>query len=332
MIARRTVLAGLACLPVTAIASPAPAGFVERLSPRFDALVPPSAKVERVATGFRWAEGPVWVTQGDYLLFSDPPANIVYRWHAKDGVRPFLSPAGFQGKIPPTVREAGLNGMAIGLSGRLLAADSGTRAIVEIDLATRKRRILADRFDRKRFNSPNDLCVAPSGIIYFTDPTYGLADGDTSPLRELDHNGLYALLPDGKVILLDGGHKRPNGVAITPDGRTLYVTLSDESQPEVRAYRLGDDGMPTGQHLFCDMRADLARGRPGLPDGIKVIRDGHVIATGPGGVHVLSQEGERLGIIGTGKAVANCCLGKDGASLFLTSSDSLAVIPFNAYR
>lgn len=332
MIARRSLLAGLASLPVAAMAAPAPAGFVKRLSPKLDAILPPSATVEFLAEGFRWAEGPVWVPQGDYLLFSDPPANIVYRWRPEDGAKPFLSPAGFQGAIPAGVREAGLNGLTIDKKGALIAADSGTRAIVRIDLQTRKRTILADRFDGKRFNSPNDLCIAPSGMIYFTDPPYGFTDGDKSALRALPHNGLYMLAPDGKVVLIDDTHHRPNGVAIAPDGLTLYLALSDEKQPEVRAYRLGADGRPTGQRLFQDFCGDLAQGLPGLPDGIKVAPSGHVFATGPGGVHILTPEGEPIGLIGTGKAVANICLGQDGTSLFLTSSDRLARIVMRRNR
>jgi gluconolactonase len=326
MIGRRTVIAGLASLPVAAMAAPAPTGFVKRLNPGLDAIIPPSATVEFLAEGFRWAEGPVWIAQGDYLLFSDPPANIVYRWRKGEGAQPFLSPAGFQGDIPAGVREAGLNGLTTDKDGALIAADSGTRAIVRVDLKSRQRTILADQFDGKRFNSPNDLCIAPSGILYFTDPPYGFTDGDESALRELPYNGLYMRTPDGTVTLIDGSHHRPNGVAIAPDGRTLYLALSDEKQPEVRAYTLGADGRPTGQRLFHDFREGLAQGLPGLPDGIKVGPKGHVFATGPGGVHIFTSEGEALGLVGAGKAVANICFGAGGASLFLTSSDRLARI------
>jgi len=321
------MLASLAAMPVAAMAAdPANVGSVTRLSPALDRIIAPSASVEILAQGFRWAEGPVWVPQGDYLLFNDPPANILYRWRAGQGAKPFLSPSGLQTAVPPGVREAGLNGLAIDKAGQLIAADSGTRAIVRIDLQTTKRTILADRFQAKRFNSPNDLCIAPSGAIYFTDPPYGFADGDASSLREVGHNGLYALTPDGDVALLDGSHRRPNGVALSPDGRTLYLALSDETQPEVRAYTLDAEGRPVGQRLFHDMRSQRAQGLPGLPDGIKVAPDGHVFATGPGGVHILTPDGTLLGIVGTGKSVANCCFGANGKSLFMTSSDKLAVI------
>ncbi|WP_416465428.1 SMP-30/gluconolactonase/LRE family protein [Sphingomonas sp. VDB2] len=332
MIARRTVLASLAAMPLAAIAvgksvaGSATMGSVTRLSAALDRIIAPSASIEILAHGFRWAEGPVWVPQGDYLLFSDPPANIVYRWRAGLGAQPFLSPAGLQTAVPPGIREAGLNGLAIDKTGQLIAADSGTRAIVRIDLQTTKRIILADRFQSRRFNSPNDLCIAPSGTIYFTDPPYGFADGDASSLREIDHNGLYALTPDGDVALLDGNHRRPNGVALSPDGRTLYLALSDEKRPEVRAYTLDAKGRLIDQRLFHDMRSQRAQSLPGLPDGIKVAPNGHVFATGPGGVHILTPDGVLLGIVGTGKAVANCCFGANGKSLFMTSSDSVAII------
>ena len=306
-------------------------GSITRLSPALDRIIAPSAFVETLAEGYRWAEGPVWVPQGDFLLFSDPPSNIVYRWKDGHGAQPFLSPSGLQSAIPPGIREAGLNGLAIDKAGHLIAADSGTRAIVRIDLNSTKRTILADRYQSKRFNSPNDLCIAKSGTIFFTDPPYGLAEADASPLRELEHNGLYALTPDGAVILLDGSRRRPNGVSLSPDERTLYLALSDENHPEIYAYTLDASGRPSGQRLFHDMRSQRAKGYPGLPDGIKVAPSGHVFATGPGGVHILTPEGELLGIVGTGKAVANCCFGQNGTRLFLTSSNRLAAVDLRQF-
>jgi gluconolactonase len=326
MIGRRTLLAGLGCLPIAAVARVADAAGVVRIDPGLDRIIAPSARVEFLASGFRWAEGPVWAAGQDCLFFNDPPSNILYRWRAGDGAKPFLSPSGLQTPVPAGIREAGLNGLAIDADGALIAADSGTRAIVRIDLASGERRILIDRFEGKRFNSPNDLCIAASGAIYFTDPTYGLAEGDASPLRELDQRGLYRLAPDGKVTLLDGDHRRPNGVALSPDGRTLYLALSDEKQPEVLAYKLDGDGLPTGRRLFRDMRAELAQGQPGLPDGIKVDARGHVFATGPGGVHVCAPDGQLLGMIRTGKAIANCAIDAAGGRLFLTSADRLAMV------
>ena len=302
-------------------------GAVTRLSPALDRVLPRSARISVLATGFKWAEGPAWSERDKCLFFADPPSNTLYRWRQGEGARPFLKPSGLQGAVPTAIREPGLNGLAIDASGMLIAADSGTRAIVHVDPATGQRKVLADRYQGKRFNSPNDLCLAPSGIIYFTDPTYGLAQGDDSPLRELDHCGLYALLPSGEVRLLDGSHRRPNGVALSNDGRTLYLALSDEKEPDVLAYTLDQRGFPAGSHLFYNMQQALNRGLPGLPDGIKTSANGHVFATGPGGVHVLTPEGEALGLISTGKTIANCCLDSFGKRLFLTSSDMIALVP-----
>ncbi|WP_242123645.1 SMP-30/gluconolactonase/LRE family protein [Sphingobium sp. Sx8-8] len=333
MTSRRMFLTGLASLPVSTVAraetAAANIGSITRLSPALDGIIAPAASISLLAKGFRWAEGPVWVPRDNGLLFNDPPSNVLYRWRAEGGARPLLSPSGLQGVVPPGIREAGLNGLALDAAGALIAADSGTRAIVRVDPRTGKRTILADRFEGKRFNSPNDLCVAPSGMIYFTDPPYGLTDGDTSSLRELDYSGLYALGPDGKLTLLDRSHRRPNGVAVSPDGRTLYLALSDERQPEVHAYALDAHGLATGQRLFYDMRVHREKGLPGLPDGIKVAPDGHVFATGPGGVHILTAQGQALGLASTGKTVANCCFDLGGRRLFMTSSDMLAVLPLN---
>ena len=331
MIGRRTFVTALAMLPLAQTlaraADDAPTPGIDRLDPALDRILAPDARVDIIARGYRWAEGPAWVSQGNYLLFNDPPSNILYRWTRAQGVTPFLSPSGLQTSVPEGIREPGLNGIAITASGMLVGADSGTRAIVQIDLRTRQRRILADRYEGKRFNSPNDLCVAPSGAIYFTDPPYGLAQADDSPLRELDFCGLYRLDPDGSVTLLDRSHRRPNGVGLSPDGTTLYLALSDEKRPVLLAYPLDAKGQTGMSRLFLDMHAELATGDPGLPDGMDVGPHGHVFATGPGGVHVCAPDGQRLGIIRTSKAIANCCIGERGRTLFLTSSDMLAMVP-----
>lgn len=330
MIDRRSVLAGIAAVPLldAARVGAKETGFgtVHRLDPQLDKIIAPGASIRLLSSGFQWTEGPVWVPRENCLLFTDPPKNTLHRWSAAKGVEVFLRPSGLQTPVPASIREPGLNGLALDVSGRLIAADSGSRAIVRIDLANRQRETLVDRFEGKRFNSPNDLCIAKSGAIYFSDPTYGLAEDAVSSLRELSWCGLYRLSPNGKVEVLDRDHRRPNGVALSPDGRTLYLSLSDETQPEVLAYTLDENGMPTDRRRFLDLRADYAAGRPGLPDGIKVSASGHVFATGPGGIHVCTGAGQVLGIIDTGKAISNCAIGQNGKALYLTSSDSVAVI------
>ena len=335
---RRALLAGMAAIPLAACASriagpdspPAPhVGGVIQFDPALERIIDPSVRPEVLATGYGWAEGPVWVPAG-YLLFNDPGNNVMYRYVPGGKVEEFLRPSGLAGTVPPEIREAGANGMAIDPAGRLVFADSGTRAIAAIDLDTMRRTDLVDRYEGRRFNSPNDLAIARGGRIYFTDPPYGFADAEDSPLREVQQNGLYLRDAGGRVHLLDQ-HRRPNGVALSPDERTLYLALSDEQRPVVLAYSLDDDGRPAGPpRVFHDMRTQFDAGLPGLPDGLKVEKKGNVFATGPGGVHVLSPDGQLLGIISTGTAIANCAIGRGedgGAALYMTAHTMLARVP-----
>ena len=327
VVTRRELLAGMAALPFApTVAQGKTVGSITRIDPALDRLIDPASPIEAIATGFRWAEGPVWVDRGRYLLFSDVPANVVYRWKAGEGARPFLDPSGLAGPIPAGIREAGANGMTVDAQGALLIADSGTRAIARVDLGTREKTILADRYRGSRPNSCNDLAVGRGGMIYFTDPPYGLSEGDASPLKELAFNGVYCMRPDGSgLALIERGLTRPNGIALSPAGDRLYVSNSDPKDPRIFACPLAEDGSPAGDLApFIDFSVEVGRRMPGLPDGLKVARTGHLFATGPGGVHVLSPEGRRLGLITTGKAIANCCFGEDGRSLFMTSTDLLA--------
>lgn len=323
---RRQIMAGLAAAPLLSMpVRAAGAGSITRLDPALDALIDPASPIEVIAKGYRWAEGPVWVREGGYLLFSDVPANVVYRWTRRAGAQPFLAPSGLAGPVPAGVREAGANGLAIAADGALIVADSGTRAIARVDLATRRKTILADRFEGKRFNSCNDVAIGRGGAIYFTDPPYGLADGDESPLKELDFNGVFRLLPGGTPDLIDRSLSRPNGVALSPAGDRLYIACSDEKRPEIRVYDLAADGSAAGPgQQLVDFSAEFARKLPGLPDGLEVARTGHLFASGPGGLYIIAPDGTKLGLIAVGKAIANCAFGEDGKTLFLTASDMVA--------
>lgn len=325
---RRACLAGLAALPLLSAArAPRTVGGVQRLDPALDAVIDAIAPIEVLGEGYTWAEGPVWLRKQGWLLFTDVPGNTIWRWRPGRGTDVFLRPSGLAGPVPDTFNEAGANGLALDRAGRLVLADSGNRAIVRFDLATRRRTVLADRFEGKRFNSPNTVVVARGGAIYFTDPPYGLKDPDRSPLRELDIQSVYRLDPDGRVHLLDGTHRRPNGIALSPDEGTLYLALSDDTRPELLAYPLDAEGRTGTARVFHDMRAQMVPSKPGLPDGVAVDSAGRVFATGPGGVHVLSAQGRLLGIIATGKAIANLCFGeRDGRTLFLASHNMLACV------
>lgn len=305
-------------------------GSVRRLSPEMDSIIAPGAEVEVLAEGFDWAEGPVWVEAGSYLLFTDVPRNVIWRWSEADGLSEFMRPSGFDGEDGSHLREPGANGLVIEPSGALLMCDHGNRSLSRVDLATREKAIVADRFEGKRFNSPNDLVIHRSGAVYFTDPPYGLKGLNASPVKEMAHNGVYRLAPGGAVTLIDDALTFPNGVALSPDHRTLYVAVSDPGRPILMAYDLDDDGRATSSRLFFDAASRMGPDAPGLPDGLKVDARGRIFTTGPGGVLVLTPGGDLLGVIDTGRATANCAFGPGGASLFMTADDMLtrvAVIP-----
>lgn len=299
-------------------------GQIHRHSPALDAVVAPDARIQQLAEGFVWAEGPVWVRDGGYLVFSDVPGNVMYRWSEADGVSEFMNPSGYAGPPTDAFTEPGQNGMALDAAGDLLACDHGNRALARIDLKTRKKTFFLDRYQGKRFNSPNDLAVSKTGAIYFTDPTYGLKGRNASPLRELDFNGVYRLRPDGTLDLLDADLTFPNGIALSPDQRRLYVSVSDPDGPKLVVYDLGPDGLPTSKALFFDAMSLRQAGGQGLPDGMCLDTEGRLYATGPGGVLVLTPDAELLGVIETGTAIANCAFGEDGSTLFLASNHTLA--------
>ena len=296
----------------------------------FRALVPDGAEAEVLADGFWWSEGPVWRPDEGDLLFSDVPRNTVYRWAEGDGLSVYLRPASraFGSETPG---ETGSNGLILDAEGRLLLAGHGSRAVPRLDPGSFVQDVLADRFDGRRFNSPNDLVLAASGALYVTDPPYGLAGHDDSPEKEQPHNGVYRIDPDGTVTLLIDDLTRPNGVVLSPDGRTLVVANSDPERAVWMTYPVRADGSVGEGTLLFDATAWVREGRPGLPDGMAVDTEGNVFATGPGGVLVFSAAGAYLGTLETEKATANVTFGgPDGRTLFLTSSDRLLRVPVAA--
>jgi gluconolactonase len=278
---------------------------------------------------FGWSEGPVWIRNGAYLLFSDVPGNTIYKWSDTLGLQVFLQPSGYDGEDTAGIfREPGANGLILGdLTGTILLGDHGNRAIARLDLGTKDKTLLATDFDGKRFSSPNDLVLAKSGAIYFTDPPYGLKGEDASPFKEMAFNGVYLWRMDegdSSVVLIDDSLTRPNGVVLSPDGATLYVSVSDPDAARIYAYTLGADGGATGRRLFVDLTSLVEQGYSGLPDGMAVDVDGRLYAAGPGGVHVFLPDGTPVARIATGTSVANCAFGDDGRTLYMTSGAFLA--------
>ena len=283
------------------------AGTVRRVDPRLDALVPPGARIEKLADGFMFTEGPVWVRSESRLLFSEVRDRHIYQWTETDGVSVFLAPW-FEGDL--TGRNPTPNGLTIDPEGRLIIYEHGNRVVSRLE-ADGTRTVLADRFEGKRLNSPNDIDIALDGTLYFTDPSYGLDGYEDSPLRELDYNGVYRLHPDGRLELLVR-EQAPNGIALSPDEMTLYV--ANTSGPW-NAYDLGADGVSNGRVFYAVGDHTAQGGR----DGMKVDSAGNVFATGPGGVWVLAPDGTHLGTISPEEAPANVAWGDNGQTLYMTA-------------
>lgn len=323
------VLAGCATSNGSAADFPA-VGRVTTFDPSFHAVVAADAKIEKIAEGFTWSEGPTWVATGNYLLFTDVPENTLYRWSERDGLSVFLKPSGYDGPDTGVLREAGANGLFAEAGGTVLLADSGSRLVARIDPRTKQKTTLAAKFKGKRFNSPNDVVRRSDGAVFFTDPPYGLKGLDDSPAKELGFNGVYRIDTDGTVYLLDDGLSFPNGIALSPDERTLYVSNSDPKRPVWMAYSLDAKGDVLEKRVFSDASDLLGEGVPGLPDGMAVSSDGKLFATGPGGVLVFDADGKRLGRFETGVAISNCAFGDDGRTLYMSSHSFVARVRLKA--
>jgi gluconolactonase len=301
-------------------------GTIERKDPAFDRLIAPGAVLEQLAGGFDWIEGPVWVKDGGYLLCSDIPKNSVIKWQEGKGKSVFLHPSGYTG-TSTHLREPGSNGLLLDRQGRLVLMEHGDRRVGRLEKDGRKT-TLADRYRGKRLNSPNDGAFKSNGDLYFTDPPYGLMvkEGEGFPGQELDFCGVYRLSPDGKLTLLTREMSRPNGIAFSPDEKTLYVANSDPDHAVWMAFPVRGDGTLGKGRVFFDATDRVRAKEPGLPDGMKVDRRGNLFATGPGGVLVFSPEGKHLGTIATGVKTANCAWGDDGSVLYVCADKHLCRI------
>jgi gluconolactonase len=294
---------------------------VVRNDPRLDALVPPGAAAEKVAAGFTWVEGPLWDARAKGLLFSDIPGNAIHLWRPGAGTTRVLAPSGYTGKEPFAGKEPGSNGLAFDAEGRLVFCAHGDRAIVRIGHDGR-RTVLASRFEARRLNSPNDLVFTANGDLYFTDPPFGLPRAFDDPGRELPYSGVYRLSPDGQLALLTKALSAPNGLAFSPDGKTLYVSNADAARAVWMAFPVRADGTLKEGRVFFDATS-WTRPGTGNPDGLKVDVHGNLFAAGPGGVHVFARDGAHLGSLAFAVPVSNVAWGEDGRTLFITASTAV---------
>ena len=301
-----------------AVGVPVEARF-ERLDPAFDAIAPAGTRVERLATGFDFIEGPVWHPDG-YLLFSEPNNNGIYRWSPLDGgVSVFRTHSGYTGVDIGEYGQPGSNGLTLDGDGRLTICEHGNRRVTRLE-RNGQLTVLADRVDGKRLNSPNDLVYKSDGALYFTDPPFGLPKFHDDPRRELDAFGVYRVAGD-QVTQVDASMRGPNGLAFSPDERFLYVDDWDEKAKIVKRFPVNPDGTLGAATVFFDMAG--APGEEAL-DGLKVDRDGNLYVSGPGGVWVISPEGKHLGTISPPDLPANFAWGDDdGRTLYMTARSNL---------
>ena len=300
---------------------------VVRLDPAIDEIVPREARLLKLAEGFAFIEGPVWAPEG-YLLFSDPNNNVIYRWAPEGQLSVYRTKSGYSGFDIGEYAQPGSNGLALDRDGRLTIAEHGNRRLTRLEkngLLT----VLADRFEGKRLNSPNDLVYKSDGSLYFTDPPFGLPKFHDDPRRELPHTGVYRVAdgPDEKVELLTAELRGPNGLAFSPDEKYLYVDNWDETKKVVMRYELRAGGTLANGRVFFDMGA--APEKEAL-DGLKVDRLGNLYVSGPGGLWILSPTGKHLGTLKCPELPANFAWGDaDGRTLYLTARTGLYRIRLN---
>ncbi|WP_373517752.1 SMP-30/gluconolactonase/LRE family protein [Pricia sp.] len=287
-------------------------------------LIDPNAEIEVIGSGFTWTEGPLWIANGDYLLFSDIPKNKVFKIDAEGKTSEYLYPSGYLGK-GPYGKEPGSNGLLLSPDGVLVLLQHGERRVAQMKTSVNDPKpeyeTLVDNYEDKKFNSPNDGVFDADGNLYFTDPPYGLPEQMDDPTKELDFQGVYCLKKSGELILVDK-LSRPNGIALSPDGSKLYVAVSDPEHAVWYRYDVTNPGKTINRQLFFDV-TDLVgkEGQQGLPDGMKMHKKGYLFATGPGGIWIFSPDARPIARINTGEATSNCAFTTEQKTLFMTADD-----------
>src|SRR6185436_18690937 len=298
-------------------------GSIERFDPALDNIISSNARPEIIADGFEWSEGPLWIEKQNMLLFSDVPMNTIYKWTEAKGKEVYLKPSGYTGTEPSLCKEPGSNGLTLDKNGDLVLCQHGDRQMARMDAPLDKPEAkfisLASKYDGKRFSSPNDAVFTNGGELFFTDPPYGLqTQDDTDPKKEIKHNGVYAVSTNGMVSLVASELTRPNGLAFFPDGR-LLVANSDPALPNWYIVDSHPDDTILPPKIFYSAAEDRKTMKKGLPDGLKIDKNGNVFATGPGGVYIFNSDGKKLGMIKFDESTSNCALSPDEKTLYVTN-------------
>ena len=297
-------------------------GTIERLDPALDNIISANAKTEIIAEGFEWSEGPLWVEKHKMLLFSDVPMNTIYKWTEAKGKEVYLKPSGYTGTEPSVCKEPGSNGLTFDKNGDLVLCQHGDRRMARMDAPLDKPEAkfitLADKYNGKRFSSPNDAVYNSAGELFFTDPPYGLQTQDDSDTKkEISFNGVYKVKANGEVILLVDSITRPNGIAFTPDEKKLIIACSDPARPNWYIYEVNGDSLTNGKIFYN--AAEEGKTMRGLPDGFKIDKNGNIFASGPGGIYIFNSEAKKLGMIKLENAASNCALSTDEKTLYITN-------------
>lgn len=295
-------------------------GEIRKLDPRLDKVINTEAKIDVIAEGYNWSEGPLWIESEQMLIWSDVPENTLYSWKEGEKAKVYLQPSGYT--ADKEQKRQGANGLLLNISGELILCQHGDRRMAKMDapVASPKPQFvtIADHYNGKKFNSPNDAIYDKDGFLYFTDPPYGLEKQDEDPNKEIPFNGVYRVSPKGEVVLLTDELSRPNGIAFSPDYSKCYVANSDPEKAIWMVYDMNEDRSFKSGKVFYDATSMISEGK-GLPDGLKVNKENIIFATGPGGVFIFSPAGDHLGTIDPGFATANCAFNADESVLFMTA-------------
>lgn len=300
-------------------------GSIERIDPALDSIISPGAQPEIIAEGFKWSEGPLWIEKNKMLIWSDVPRDTIYKWTEEKGKELYLTPSGYTDTIPRG-GEMGSNGLTLDNDGNLILTQCGNRQIArmdaQLDKPAPKYISLANSYNGKKFNSPNDVICNSKGEIFFTDPPYGLEKGMNDPKKEMPFQGVYKIKKSGEVVLVTDSLTRPNGILFLPGEKTLLVANSDPDKPNWYAFDVGDSDKFINPKIFATA-AGYDKSLKGLPDGMKADTNGNVFSAGPGGIWIFNKNGKLLGKIRVPDATSNCSLSADEKTLYITNNNQV---------